>query len=90
MSQAIRSRNTRGAKPTVHARNSASVAAPDALTTIGLRHVAPDDYVADVMAMARREHLVIVTNGQRFALCSVIPAGWRSLGPREYASAPMR
>lgn len=97
MSQASRSRNTRTAKPTVHERSTEGITAPDsggrghdALTTIGMRNVAPDDYVADVIATASREHLIIVTNGQRFALCSVIPAGWRSFGPREYASPLVR
>jgi hypothetical protein len=52
--------------------------------TIGLRSIAPDDRVTDVMSAARREHLIIVTNGQRFAMCSVIPAGWRPFGAHEF------
>jgi hypothetical protein len=96
MSQASRSKNTRTAKQPVHDRNKPVLPAdggghhPDAQTTIAMRNVAPDDYVADVIATASREHLIIVTNGQRFALCSVIPAGWRSFGPLEYAPPPVR
>ncbi|MDP3286735.1 MAG: hypothetical protein Q8M64_00355 [Methyloversatilis sp.] len=92
MSQASRSRNTRTAEHPIQDRNKAVLSAvdaggrgPDPLTTIAMRNVAPDDHVADVIATATRENLIIVTNGQRFALCSVIPAGWRSFGPREYA-----
>jgi hypothetical protein len=90
MSQASRSRHARTAKQQVPDRKKAGGRGPDAVTTIALRNVAPDDYVADVIATASREHLIIVTNGQRFALCSVIPAGWRSFGPREYASPLVR
>ncbi|MDP2869668.1 hypothetical protein [Methyloversatilis sp.] len=92
MNQASRSRNRRTAEHPIQDRNTAVLSAvnagvrhPDPLTTIAMRNVAPDDHVADVIATARRENLIIVTNGQRFALCSVIPAGWRSFGPREYA-----
>ncbi|WP_439536583.1 hypothetical protein [Methyloversatilis sp.] len=97
MSQASRSKDTRTAKHPVHDRNTPVLPAadggrrhPDAQTTIAMRNVAPDDYVADVIATASREHLIIVTNGQRYALCSVIPAGWRAFGPLEYALPPVR
>ena len=59
-------------------------AQPDAATTVRMRGVSPDDRVADVIALATREHLRLVTNGRRFALCSVIPAGWRPFGAGEY------
>ena len=57
---------------------------PEAATTVHMRSVSPDDRVADVIALATREHLRLVTNGRRFALCSVIPAGWRPFGAGEY------
>lgn len=58
---------------------------PEAETTVHMRSVSPDDRVADVIALAAREHLRLVTNGRRFALCSAIPAGWRPFGTGEYA-----
>ena len=57
---------------------------PEAATTVRMRSVSPDDRVADVIALAAREHLRLVTNGSRFALCSAIPAGWRPFGAGEY------
>ncbi|AOF81695.1 hypothetical protein BSY238_3287 [Methyloversatilis sp. RAC08] len=70
-------------------RTATADATPDTelIAAIGLRSVAPDDRVVDVMSAARREHLIIVTNGQRFALCSVVPAGWRAFGAREFDNA---
>ena len=57
---------------------------PEAAATVRMRSVSPDDRVSDVIALAAREHLQLVTNGSRFALCSVIPAGWRPFGAGEY------
>lgn len=70
-------------------RNNTADAGPEIepFAAIGLRNVAPDDRVVDVLSAARSEHLIIVTNGQRFALCSVVPAGWRAFGAREFENA---
>lgn len=54
---------------------------------IRLRSISVDDRVVDVMSAARQEHLIIVTNGQRFALCSIVPAGWRAFGARAFDNA---
>lgn len=59
-------------------------APPGAGTTLRMRSVSPDDRVADVIALAMSERLRVVTNGSRFALCSVIPAGWRPFGSDAY------
>ncbi|MDP3873652.1 MAG: hypothetical protein Q8Q80_13420 [Methyloversatilis sp.] len=70
-------------------RTTAADTTPDVkpLAAIGLRSISADDRVADVISAARREHLIIVTNGHRFALCSVVPAGWRAFGAREFNNA---
>lgn len=65
-------------------------APPDTATTVHMRSVSPDDRVAEVIAMAVREHLQLVTNGSRFALCSVIPAGWRPFASCEYTPESCR
>jgi hypothetical protein len=68
-------------------RTTAPADAPlEAGVTLRMRSVSPDDRVTDVIALARREHLRVVTNGTRFALCSVIPAGWRPFRSGEYTT----
>lgn len=68
-----------------HHGDDPTTAPAEAGTTLRMRSVSPDDRVADVIALAVSEHLRVVTNGSRFALCSVIPAGWRPFGSGSYS-----